>query len=134
MESELHEICTQLHRDTGGTKVLLVGKEGEVLAHAGDAGVLDEETGDALAQVAADAIALAHATGAANSGEMPELQASLPRGLNACATALGDRAALVVVFGERTTLDRVRMKMRRARERLFKNLPVDDSADNPTKS
>src|ERR1700743_3103869 len=95
----LTETCQQLVRDSGGKKVMLIGIDGEVLAHAGGAGALDDATGDALAQLVADVV-----EGAAE-GRVPatkDLGASLPGGppggLSACATAVGDKGGLGGLF------------------------------------
>jgi hypothetical protein len=132
--ADLTEICQQLVRDSGGKKVMLVGGDGEVLAHAGATGALDEPTGDALAQLIADVF------DGATEGRVPatkdlvaSLPGGLPGGLSACATAVGDKASLVVVFdGRTTTLERVRLKIRRARELLGKSLPSDGNAAKPS--
>jgi hypothetical protein len=132
---DLTEVCQQLARDSGGKKVMLVSAEGEVLAHAGSTGALDEATGEALAQLIADVV-----EGASSGQRVPatkdlvaSLPAGLPGGLSACATAIGERAALVVIFdGKVTTLDRVRLKIRRAREVLGKSLPVEPGAEKPS--
>lgn len=131
--ADLMEICQQLVRDSGGKKVMVVSVEGEVLAHAGATGTLDEPTGDALAQLLAEVV-----EGAAG-GRVPapkDLVASLPGlpgGLSACATAVGADAALLVLFdGRATTLERVRLKVRRAREILVKTLPLEPPAEKPS--
>jgi hypothetical protein len=132
--ADLTEICQQLVRDSGGKKVMLVGGDGEVLAHAGATGALDEATGDALAQLIADVV------DGATEGRVPatkdlvaSLPGGLPGGLSACATSVGDKASLVVVFdGRTTTLERVRLKIRRARELLGKSLPSDGNAAKPS--
>jgi predicted regulator of Ras-like GTPase activity (Roadblock/LC7/MglB family) len=136
-ESELFEICAQLQRDAGCRKVMVCGHEGEILAHAGDRGILDEAASDALAAMVAEAMGAASAP--PESPPRPELpgdlETRLPNGLTACATALADKAALVVVFDATTTLERVRIKMRRARERLEKTLPLRDPTEStPSKS
>jgi predicted regulator of Ras-like GTPase activity (Roadblock/LC7/MglB family) len=135
MESELFEICAQLQRDAGCKKVMVCGQEGEVLAHAGERGSLDEAAAEALAAIVVDTM---HPQPSESPRpELPgDLQVSLPNGLTACATSLADRAALVVLFDEATTLERVRIKMRRARERLVKNLPGlgETSGSTPSKS
>jgi predicted regulator of Ras-like GTPase activity (Roadblock/LC7/MglB family) len=128
--SELFEICSQLQRDAGCKKVLVCGHEGEVLAHAGETGTLDEPTGEAVAGVVADAIA----AGAAGRAATDELIATLPSERSACATALGTRAALVVIYDATTTLERVRVKMRRARERLVRSLPGEGDPTEPPPS
>ena len=136
MDSELFEICAQLQRDAGCRKVMVCGHEGEVLAHAGDRGILDEAAADALAAIAVDAMH-PQPSGSAPRPELPgDVQAALPNGMTACAAPLADKAALVVVFDGTTTLDRVRIKMRRARERLVKSLPGlgESSGPLPSKS
>ena len=136
--ADMMEICQQLVRDAAGRKVLLCSVEGEVLAHAsgeGTTGLLDDATGEAVAQLIADVV-----EGAAQGGRVPatkdlvaSLPGGLPNGLSACATAIGNRAALVVVFdGRATTLERVRLKVRRARDVLSKSLPVEPPAEKPS--
>jgi hypothetical protein len=116
--TELFEICEQLARDAGGRKVMVCGSDGDVLAHAGEAGLLDEATADALAGLVGDVI-----DGAA-AAPSQELVIALPsRGLQACGAAVGTRAALLVVFDATTQVERVRAKVRRARELLGKSLP-----------
>jgi hypothetical protein len=132
--ADLTEICQQLVRDSGGRKVMLIGGDGEVLAHAGATGALDEATGETVAQLIADVV------DGAVDGRVPatkdlvaSLPGGLPGGLSACATAVGDKAALVVLFdGRTTTIDRVRLKVRRARELLGKSLPHDTAAAKPS--
>jgi hypothetical protein len=131
--ANLGEIVLQLFRDSGGKKVMLCNSEGEVLAHAGAVGAIDEATGDALAQLIAEVV---HG---ATEGRLPATKdlvatvpGGLPGGLSVCATAIEGRAALVVVFDSgSTTLERVRLKIRRARELLGKSLPRDASASDP---
>jgi hypothetical protein len=132
---DLTETCSQLLRDAQGKKVMLCSCEGEVLAHAGVVGALDEAMGEALAQLIADVVE------GATSGRVPatkdlvaSLPGALPGGLSACATAVGDKAALVVIFDAATTLERVRLKIRRAREVLVKSLPVEPAAEKPEPS
>jgi hypothetical protein len=131
--ADLAEICHQLTRDSGGRKVMLVGADGEVLAHAGATGTLDEETGEAIAQLIADVVdGIQEGRVPATKDLVASVPGGLPGGLSACATAVGDKAFLVVVFDSRTTtLDRVRLKVRRARELLGKSLPAQPPAEKP---
>jgi hypothetical protein len=129
--ADLTDIVLQLFRDSGGKKVMLCNAEGEVLAHAGAVGAIDDATGDALAQLIAEVV---HG---ATEGRVPATKdlvatvpGGLPGGLSVCATAIEGRAALVVVFDSATTLDRVRLKVRRARELLGKSLPRDAAASD----
>src|SRR4051794_39328822 len=102
--ADLTEICQQLVRDSGGKKVMLVGVDGDVLAHAGATGALDEATGDALAQLIADVVeGVTEGRVPATKDLVASLPGGLPGGLSACATAVGDKASLVVVFDGRTT-------------------------------
>jgi hypothetical protein len=136
MDSELFDICAQLQRDSGCKKVMVCGQEGEVLAHAGERGVLDDAAADALASIVVDAMH-PQPPGPAPRPELPgDVQVTLPNGMTACAAPLADKAALVVVFDAATTLDRVRIKMRRARDRLVKSLPGlgETSGSTPSKS
>jgi hypothetical protein len=134
--ADLTEICQQLARDSGGKKVMLVSFEGEVLAHAGHdkPAAIDEPTGEALAQLIADVV------DGVRGGRVPatkdlvaSLPGGLPGGLSVCATAIGEKAALVVIFdGNVTTLGRVRIKISRARELLGKALPGEPGAEKPS--
>jgi hypothetical protein len=138
--ADLTDVCQQLVRDAAGKKVLLCTVEGEVLAHAGQegaAGALDDATGEALAQLIADVVEGSAPGGTVRVPATKDLVASLPGGLpgglSACATAVGSKAVLVVVFdGRATTLDRVRLKVRRARDVLGKSLPVEPAAEKPS--
>jgi hypothetical protein len=129
MGTELFEVCEQLRRDAGGRKVMVCSADGEVLVHAGEAGALDEDTGDAVASVVADVIAAA-----AGGQPTDDVAATLPRGLAVCAAPLGARAALVVLFDAAGSLERVRVKMRRARELLVKMLPSENGAEKTPKT
>lgn len=136
--SDLIEICQQLVRDSGGRKVLVCSTDGEVLAHAGQegsTGTIDEPTGEAVAQLIADVVegAAAGARVPATKDLVASLPGGLPGGLSACATSIGSKAALVVLFdGRTTTLDRVRLKVRRARDLIAKSLPLEPPAEKPS--
>jgi hypothetical protein len=131
--ADLTEICHQLSRDSGGRKVMLVGADGEILAHAGATGSLDDETGDVIAQLVADVVeGIQEGRVPATKDLVASVPGGLPGGLSACATAIADKAYLVVTFDSRaTTLDRVRLKIRRARELLSKSLPIQAPAEKP---
>jgi predicted regulator of Ras-like GTPase activity (Roadblock/LC7/MglB family) len=142
-ESELFDICAQLQRDAGCKKVMVCGHEGEILAHTGERGILDEAAAETLASIVVDVLnAASTPSGAGPSGSLAqaslpgELQAPLRNGMTICATAVLDKAALVVVFDGTTTLERVHLKMRRARDRLVKSLPGlgDPTESTPSKS
>jgi hypothetical protein len=124
--TELFEVCEQLVRDAGARKVMVCGADGEVLAHAGEPGTLDDAASEAVATLVADVIA------GAQAGQFPpaeDLVARLPQErpatLQVCAAPIGTLAAVLVVFDDSTTIDRVRAKMRRARSLLEKSLPTE---------
>ena len=129
METELFEICEQLRRDAGGKKVMVCGSDGEVTVHAGEAGAFDDETGDAVASVVADVL-----LGASSGQPSEDVMAVLPRALSVCAAPLGTRAVLVIVYDTVTSIDRVRVKMRRAREQILKILPSEAGKGTPKTS
>src|SRR5262249_52460834 len=120
MVNDLPEACDKLQRDAGARKVMLCAIDGEVLAHAGPGGGLDETAGEAIAQLVADVISQAGALGQIPGAD--DVVVTLRGTLQACAAPVGVRAALVVLFDGSTSLDRVRQKMRRARSVLEKTL------------
>ena len=115
---------------------MLVSFEGEVLAHAGHdkAAPIDEPTAEALAQLIAEVVEGVRAGRVpATKDLVASLPGGLPGGLSVCATAIRDKAALVVIFdGNVTTLGRVRIKISRARELLAKALPGEPGAEKPS--
>src|SRR5262245_55878125 len=120
--SELDDVCEKLLRDAGARKVMVFSAEGELLAHVGAMGSLDEPTSDAVAALVAEVM-----SGTTQGGE------GLARmgALSACVTLASSHAALVVVFEEATSAERVRQKMRRARELLEKSLPGESKTGDP---
>ena len=124
MAEGLYEVCEKLLRDAGGRKVMVCSSEGDVLAHAGSTGALDDATGEAVASLVGDVI------NGAQAGQFPptdDVVATLQNSLTVCAAPIGTRAALVVLFDNATSLDRVRTKMRRARDVLMKTLPTGET-------
>jgi predicted regulator of Ras-like GTPase activity (Roadblock/LC7/MglB family) len=119
MSSDLSEVCDKLQRDAGCKKVMVCGAEGDVMAHAGTTGLLDDATADAIAALVADVI---HGAARPQSPPVEDIVVTLQSTLQACAAPLGAQAALVVLFDGATSLDRVRTKMRRARSVLEKSL------------
>src|SRR5213082_1494499 len=106
--ADLTEICQQLVRDSAGRKVLVCSADGVEGAATG-----------ARVPATKDLVA--------------SLPGGLPGGLSACATSIGSKAALVVIFDGRTaTLDRVRLKVRRARDLIAKSLPLEPTAEKPS--
>jgi hypothetical protein len=121
MTSELLQACEALKRDTGGRKVLICSAEGDVLVHLGEAGTLDEEATDVVAEALADAIV----KGGESRATSHELNVPLPSGLAVYATSLGPRAALGVLYDAATNTERIERQIRHARALLLKCLPSE---------
>jgi hypothetical protein len=124
MAEGLYEVCEKLLRDAGSRKVMVCSAEGDVLAHAGSTGALDEATGEAIASLVGDVI------NGAQAGQFPpteDVVATLQSSMTVCAAPIGTRAALVVLFDNTIGLERVRTKMRRARDVLMKTLPTGET-------
>ncbi len=120
MSNDLTEVCDKLQRDAGSRKVMVCGADGEVLAHAGLTGALDEAAGEAIAALVADVVQQAAQVGQIRGAD--DIVVTVKNTLQACAASIGNLAALVVLFDGATSLDRVRTKMRRARTLLEKAL------------
>jgi len=115
--SELDDVCDKLLVEAGARKVMVCSAEGEMLAHAGALGALDEVTTDAIAKLVTDVLK------SAAPAETPAETPSRAGTFYACAASVAGQAALVVLFEERASPERVRAKMRRARDLLEKSLP-----------
>jgi hypothetical protein len=129
MVNDLPEVCDKLNRDAGARKVMLCAADGEVLAHAGVTGALDEHAADAIAQLVADVVQQSAALGQIPGAD--DVVVTLRGTLQACAAPAGPRAALVVLFDGSTSLERVRQKMRRARSVLEKSLAEPAKPETP---
>jgi hypothetical protein len=115
--SELDDVCDKLLAEAGARKVMVCSAEGEMLAHAGALGALDEPTTDAIAKLVTDVLKAPATSDTTNDAP------SRAGTLFACAASVAGQAALVVLFEERASPERVRAKMRRARDLLEKSLP-----------
>lgn len=114
---QITEICDQLHRDACAKAVFLVDKNGQLLAHSGETSQLDTTS---LASLTAGNIAatggLAQLLGEkefaiqVHEGERDNIHISL----------VGQRAILVIIFDERSSLGLVRLRVRRAGDGLAK--------------
>jgi hypothetical protein len=116
--SELDDVCEKLLRDAGARKVMVCTAEGEMLAHAGALGSLDDPTSDAVATLVAEVMA-----GSTQSEGLVRMGA-----LSASVATVSGNAALVVLFEEAASAERVRQKMRRARDLLEKSLPGESKS------
>jgi hypothetical protein len=90
-----------------------------MLAHAGALGALDDATTDAIAKLVTDVLRSTQSPTSPETADAP----SRAGAFYACAASVAGQAALVVLFEERASPERVRAKMRRARDLLEKSLP-----------
>jgi hypothetical protein len=134
---DLHAACERLLRDAGGKKVFVCAADGAVLAHAGDAGALAESVAEAVAQLVGGVLSGSATDALTLTGDVvAAIEGGGDGALSACATPLESRAALLVLFDGGTTLERVRVKIRRVRPLLVSNLPDEKapSENNPSAS
>jgi len=113
--SELDDVCDKLLRDAGARKVMVCSAEGEMLAHAGQLGALDELASETIAKLVTDVL----------TGDPAGDALARAGTFSACAASVAGQAALVVLFAEGVRPDQVRAKMRRARDVLEKSLPAE---------
>lgn len=118
---DLSELCHRLHRETNAVAVLLCGPEGEVLGHAGAPGSLEDEAIDAVADCTVEVLRADPQQ--RDTGDADDHLGRVGP-LHLCATSLGNRAVLVVVFDNGASLTLVRLRMRRARELMLRSLEV----------
>jgi predicted regulator of Ras-like GTPase activity (Roadblock/LC7/MglB family) len=129
---QITEICNQLHRDACAKAVFLVDKNGQLLANSDDSAHLDTTS---LASLTAGNIAatggLAQLLGEkefaiqVHEGERDNIHISL----------VGQRAILVIIFDERSSLGLVRLRVRKAGEvlvRIFDTINAKASEQGST--
>lgn len=114
---QITEICDQLHRDACAKAVFLVDKNGQLLANSNESAHLDTTS---LASLTAGNIAatggLAQLLGEkefaiqVHEGERDNIHISL----------VGQRAILVIIFDENSSLGLVRLRVRKSGEVLTK--------------
>lgn len=118
---DVPELCHRLHRETSAQAVLVCGPEGEILGHAGVPGELGDDALDAVGDATVAVL---------RGGEAPEPTSdaddhvSRAGTMHLCAAPLGNRAVLVVLFEDESSLTLVRLRMRRARELILRSLEV----------
>jgi predicted regulator of Ras-like GTPase activity (Roadblock/LC7/MglB family) len=123
-EEELHQIngiCEVLHRDANAKAVLVIDKNGQPFAQAGDTDELDVTS---LSSLTAGNVA---ATGAiAQLLAEKEFAGQFHEGekTNVHISIVGQRVIMVVLFDERSSLGLVRLRVRRATADLINVLDV----------
>ena len=121
-EEELHQIvniCEILHRDSNAKAVLVIDKNGQAFAQAGDTHELDVTS---LSSLTAGNVA---ATGAiAQLLAEKEFAGQFHEGekTNVHISIIGARVIMVVLFDERSSLGLVRLRVKKAADELTKIL------------
>jgi predicted regulator of Ras-like GTPase activity (Roadblock/LC7/MglB family) len=120
---EIVRICEVLQKDSNARAVLLINKDGQTMAQAGDVQELDVTSLSSLTagNVAATGgiaqlLAEKEFSGQFHEGEKTNVHISI----------IGQRAILVVLFDERSSLGLVRLRVRKAAVELLVTLEVMD--------
>ncbi len=116
-QQQITNVCGRLNKDANAKAVLLIGKDGQEIATAGETGHLDITSLSSLTagNVAATGgiaklIAEKEFTGQFHEGERTNVHISL----------VAQRAILVVLFDERSSLGLVRLRVKKASDELGK--------------
>jgi predicted regulator of Ras-like GTPase activity (Roadblock/LC7/MglB family) len=118
---QINNVCEILHRDSNARAVLLIDKNGQAIAQAGDVQELDVTSLSSLTagNVAATGgiaslLAEKEFAGQFHEGEKTNVHISI----------VGQRVILVVLFDERSSLGLVRLRVRKATVELVSILDV----------
>ena len=118
---QINSICEILHRDSNAKAVLVIDKNGQAIAQAGDTQQLDVTS---LSSLTAGNVA---ATGAiASLLSEKEFAGQFHEGekTNVHISIVGQRVIMVVLFDERSSLGLVRLRVRKATAELVNILDV----------
>jgi predicted regulator of Ras-like GTPase activity (Roadblock/LC7/MglB family) len=114
-QQQITTVCQRLFKDANAKAVLLIGKDGQEIATAGDTGHLDVTSLSSLTagNVAATGgiaklLAEKEFTGQFHEGERTNVHISI----------VAQRAILVVLFDERSSLGLVRLRVKKAGDEL----------------
>lgn len=112
---QIQAVCGQLHRDANASAILLIDKNGQLIADAGDVSNLDTVS---LSSLTAGNVAATGGiakllrekefTGQFHEGERTNVHISL----------VAQRVILVILFDERSSLGLVRLRVKRAGDEL----------------
>ncbi|MBW2736220.1 MAG: roadblock/LC7 domain-containing protein [Deltaproteobacteria bacterium] len=112
---QIHAVCSRLHREANATAILLIDKNGQLIADAGDVSDLDTVS---LSSLTAGNVA---ATGGiAKLLREKEFTGQFHEGThtNVHMTLVASRVILVVLFDERSSLGLVRLRVKKASDEL----------------
>src|SRR4030095_17205851 len=110
-------VCHGLHRDANAKAVLLIGRDGQPIAEAGEVGEIDVTS---LSSLTAGNVA---ATGGISKIlREKDFTSQFHEGARTHGhiTLVGGRAILVVLFDERSSLGLVRLRVKKASEEMSK--------------
>ena len=112
---QIAQVCAKLQRDANGKAVLLIGRDGQPIAEAGDVGELDVTS---LSSLTAGNVA---ATGGISKIlREKDFTSQFHEGerTHVHITLVASRAILVVLFDERSSLGLVRLRVKKASEEM----------------
>ena len=112
---QIQEVCSRLQRDSNSKAVLLIDKNGQMIAEAGDTSSLDTTS---LSSLTAGNVA---ATGGiAKLLKEKEFSGQFHEGesVNVHISIIAQRVILVILFDERSSLGLVRLRVRKAGKEL----------------
>ncbi len=114
---QIQDVCTRLHRESNSKAVLLIDKNGQLIAESGETAALDTTS---LSSLTAGNVAATGGiaklleekefTGQFHEGEHTHIHISL----------VAQRVILVILFDERSSLGLVRLRVRKASDELAK--------------
>jgi predicted regulator of Ras-like GTPase activity (Roadblock/LC7/MglB family) len=116
-QEQIANVCQRLHRDANAKAVLLIGRDGQPIADAGDVAELDVTS---LSSLTAGNVA---ATGGISKIlREKDFTSQFHEGekTHVHITLVGGRAILVVLFDERSSLGLVRLRVKKAAEEMVR--------------
>jgi predicted regulator of Ras-like GTPase activity (Roadblock/LC7/MglB family) len=113
--AQIVEICDALHIDACAKAVFLVNKNGQLLANSGDTADMDTTS---LASLTAGNIAATGGLAQLLGEEEFAIQFHEGARDNVHISLVGQKVILVLIFDERSSLGLVRLRVRRASEKL----------------
>jgi predicted regulator of Ras-like GTPase activity (Roadblock/LC7/MglB family) len=120
-QEQIANVCQRLHRDANAKAVLLIGRDGQPIADAGDVAELDVTS---LSSLTAGNVA---ATGGISKIlREKDFTSQFHEGekTHVHITLVGGRAILVVLFDERSSLGLVRLRVKKAAEEMVRLFDV----------
>src|SRR5438128_11180004 len=114
-QQQIARVCQRLHRDANAKTVLLIGRDGQPIAEAGDVEELDVTS---LSSLTAGNVA---ATGGISKIlREKDFTSQFHEGekIHVHITLVGGRAILVVLFDERSSLGLVRLRVKKSSDEM----------------